>query len=400
MVRRALLPLLNAFRFLQTYAQIDQWAPQDTPTTSPNIMDAWILSRLQTLKATIAEEMENYRLYNVVPALFEFIEELTNWYIRLNRGRFWDENMTADKGHAYNTLYTTLYELSLSMAPFTPFLAETIYQQMQAFGGRQAPESVHLCSYPEPQAELQQPMLEAAVTRMQHIILLGRQKRNQEKVKTKMPLAVLTVIHTDAALLEEISKLANYIQTELNVKRIDYAQNENDYIDLYAKPNSPVLGKRLGKQFRDYKQKIEALSSDAIDDLQQSGQVSIDDETFSVQDILVFREAKAGTDAISDRFISIDMKCELTPELICEGLAREIVSRVQKTRKDIDLHVADRIALKIHACDELTAAINEHRDYIMKDTLALELVLSDTPLPTVFEFDDLMLSLEITLAAT
>jgi isoleucyl-tRNA synthetase len=235
---------------------------------------------------------------------------------------------------------------------------------------------------------------------MQHIILLGRQKRNQEKVKTKMPLAVLTVIHTDAALLEEISKLANYIQTELNVKRIDYAQNENDYIDLYAKPNSPVLGKRLGKQFRDYKQKIEALSSDAIDDLQQSGQVSIDDETFSVEDILVFREAKAGTDAISDRFISIDMKCELTPELICEGLAREIVSRVQKTRKDIDLHVADRIALKIHACDELTAAINEHRDYIMKDTLALELVLSDTPLPTVFEFDDLMLSLEITLAAT
>lgn len=400
MVRRALLPWLNAFRFLQTYAQIDQWAPQDNPTTSPNIMDAWILSRLQTLKATIAEEMENYRLYNVVPALFEFIEELTNWYIRLNRGRFWDENMTADKGHAYNTLYTTLYELSLSMAPFTPFLAETIYQQMQAFGGSQAPESVHLCSYPEPKAELQQPMLEAAVTRMQHIILLGRQKRNQEKVKTKMPLAVLTVIHTDAALLDEISKLENYIQTELNVKRIDYAQNENDYIDLYAKPNSPVLGKRLGKQFRDYKQKIEALSSDAIDDLQQSGQVSIDDETFSVEDILVFREAKAGTDAISDRFISIDMKCELTPELIREGLAREIVSRVQKTRKDIDLHVADRIALKIHASDELTAAINEHRDYIMKDTLALDLVLSDTPLPTVFEFDDLMLSLEITLAAT
>jgi isoleucyl-tRNA synthetase len=285
------------------------------------------------------------------------------------------------------------------MAPFTPFLAETIYQQMQAFGGSQAAESVHLCSYPEPKAELQQPMLEAAVTRMQHIILLGRQKRNQEKVKTKMPLAVLTVIHTDAALLEEISKLENYIQTELNVKRIDYAENENDYIDLYAKPNSPVLGKRLGKQFRDYKQKIEALSSDAIDDLQQSGQISIDDETFSAEDILVFREAKAGTDAISDRFISIDMKCELTPELVREGLAREIVSRVQKTRKDIDLHVADRIALKIHASDELTAAINEHRDYIMKDTLALDLVLSDTPLPTVFEFDDLMLSLEITLAA-
>lgn len=398
MVRRALLPWLNAFRFLQTYAQIDQWSPADNPVTSPNIMDAWILSRLQTLKANIAKEMENYRLYNVVPALFEFIEELTNWYIRLNRGRFWDEKMTADKGHAYNTLYTTLYELSLSMAPFAPFLAETIYLQMQAFGGGNAPESVHLCSYPEPKPELQQPMLEAAVTRMQHIILLGRQKRNQEKVKTKMPLAGLTVIHTDAALLEEISKLANYIQTELNVKRIDYAQNENDFIDLYAKPNSPVLGKRLGKQFRDYKQKIEALSSAAIDDLQQSGQVSIDSEVFSLDDILVFREAKTGTDAISDRFISIDMKCDLTPALIREGLAREVVSRVQKTRKDIGLHVADRIELKINASDELTAAIAEHRDYIMKDTLAVGLTLSDSTLETVFEFDSLTLSLEITIA--
>ncbi|MFT4633427.1 MAG: isoleucyl-tRNA synthetase [Candidatus Azotimanducaceae bacterium] len=398
MVRRALLPWLNAFRFLQTYAQIDQWSPSESPKTSPNIMDAWILSRLQTLKATIAEEMENYRLYNVVPALFEFIEELTNWYIRLNRGRFWDESMTADKVHAYNTLYTTLYELSLSMAPFAPFLAETIYLQMQAFGESDAPESVHLCSYPEPQPALQQPMLEAAVTRMQHIILLGRQKRNQEKVKTKMPLAVLTVIHTDAALLEEISKLENYIQTELNVKRVDYAQNESDYIDLYAKPNSPVLGKRLGKQFRDYKQKIEALSSAAIDDLQQSGQMSIGEAIFSADDILVFREAKAGTDAISDRFISIDMKCELTPALIREGLAREVVSRIQKTRKDIGLHVADRIQLRINASDELTAAIDAHRDYIMKDTLAVDLALSNSPQTTVFEFDGLTLSIEITLA--
>jgi isoleucyl-tRNA synthetase len=192
--------------------------------------------------------------------------------------------------------------------------------------------------------------------------------------------------------------LENYIQTELNVKRVDYAQNESDYIDLYAKPNSPVLGKRLGKQFRDYKLKIEALSSAAIDDLQQRGQMSIGEEIFSADDILVFREAKAGTDAISDRFISIDMKCELTPALIREGLAREVVSRIQKTRKDIGLHVADRIQLRINASDELAAAIDAHRDYIMKDTLAVDLALSGSPQTTVFEFDGLTLSIEITLA--
>ncbi len=395
MVRRALLPWLNAFRFLQTYANIDQWSPQENPAPSDNIMDRWILSRLQTLKATIAEEMDNYRLYNVVPALFEFIEELTNWYIRLNRARFWHETMNADKQAAYATLYTTLYELSLSMAPFAPFLAETIYKEMTAFGNQDAPLSVHLCAYPEPEAALMQPILEQAVSRMQHIILLGRQKRNQEKVKTKMPLAKLTVIHKDPALLDEIGKLADYIQTELNVKAIDYTTAEADYISLYAKPNSPVLGKRLGKQFNPFRQKIEALSSSQIDELQQSGAITLDGETFTPEDILVFREAITGTDAISDRFISIDLKCELTPELIREGLAREVVNRIQKTRKDIGLNVADRISIKAHASEELGRAIEQHREYIMKDTLALQLEISATPLPTVFEIDDELLSIEI-----
>ncbi|MDA9297802.1 isoleucine--tRNA ligase [Pseudomonadales bacterium] len=395
MVRRALLPWLNAFRFLQTYANIDQWSPQENPAPSDNIMDRWILSRLQTLKATIAEEMENYRLYNVVPALFEFIEELTNWYIRLNRARFWQATMNADKQAAYATLYTTLYELSLSMAPFAPFLAETIYKEMTAFGTQDAPLSVHLCAYPEPEAALMQPILEQAVSRMQHIILLGRQKRNQEKVKTKMPLAKLTVIHKDPALLDEIGKLADYIQTELNVKTIDYTTAEADYISLYAKPNSPVLGKRLGKQFNPFRQKIEALSSSQIDELQQSGAITLDGETFTPEDILVFREAITGTDAISDRFISIDLKCELTPELIREGLAREVVNRIQKTRKDIGLNVADRISIKAHASKELGRAIEQHREYIMKDTLALQLEISATPLPTVFDIDDELLSIEI-----
>lgn len=399
MVRRALLPWLNAFRFLQTYASIDQWSPQENPIASDNIMDRWLLSRLQTLKATIAEEMENYRLYNVVPALFEFIEELTNWYIRLNRARFWQETMTADKQAAYATLYTTLYELSLSMAPFAPFLAETIYQEMTAFGRQNVPVSVHLCTYPEPDAELRQPILEQAVNRMQHIILLGRQKRNQEKIKTKMPLAKLTVIHKDPQLLAEIGKLADYIQTELNVKAIDYSTAEADYISLYAKPNSPVLGKRLGKQFNAFRQKIESLQSSQIDELQLTGVVTIDGETFSAEDILVFREAIQGTDAVSDRFISIDLKCELTSELIREGLAREVVNRVQKTRKDLGLQVTDRISIKANASDELARAIEQHREYIMRDTLALSLTLSAAQLATTFEIDDELLSIEVMRSA-
>lgn len=377
MARRALLPWLNAFRFFNTYAAIDNWKPSESFSQSPNIMDQWILSRLQTLKSTIAHEMENYRLFNVVPALFEFIEDLTNWYIRLNRPRFWAEEFNQDKESAYQTLYTTINELSISMAPFAPFLAESIYGEMAKYAQSSAKESVHLCAYPEADTDLIQPVLEQAVTRMQHIILLGRNKRNQEKIKTKYPLSRLTVVHKDQSLLDEISKLEDYIQSELNVKEISYATDESAYINLYAKPNSPILGKRFGKHFKTFKAAIEALDSQTIDDLQESGNLTLMDETFSSEDILIYREARQGTNAISDRFVSIDLDCTLNADLINEGLAREVVNRVQKSRKELGFNVVDRINLSFSASEQLSAAISTHEQYIMKETLALSLAPFD-----------------------
>lgn len=387
MVRRALLPWLNAFKFLQTYAEIDQWKPEANPGASSNIMDQWILSRLQTLKSNVTREMEAYKLYNVVPALFEFIEDLTNWYIRLNRSRFWSDSMTEDKSLAYQSLYTTLYELTLSMAPFAPFLAETLFQELRKLGSSDLPESVHLCEYPISQESLIQPILEKAVTRMQHIVLLGRQKRNQEKIKTKTPLSRMTIVHKDSELLEEISRLETYIQAELNIKTLEYSTDENNYINLYAKPNSPVLGKRLGKEFKKFKDKIETLSSVEIDSLQESGSIDIDGEQFVPEDILVFREAKENTDTVSDRFISIDMDCVLNDELIYEGLAREVVNRVQKSRKDMGLNVVDRIELKVQASDKLHHAIETHQQHIMTETLATKLDYQSVESSEGFEFE-------------
>ncbi|MEX2366024.1 MAG: class I tRNA ligase family protein, partial [Pseudohongiellaceae bacterium] len=159
MVRRALLPWFNSFRFLQTYADIDNWQSPVAGADSGNIVDQWIISKLQSLKASVAREMSEYKLYNVVPALFEFIEDLTNWYIRLNRSRFWVEDMSADKLAAYQTLYQTLYELNISMAPFAPFLSEHIYRQLARYkpDGSEQPESVHLCQYPEAMESLIKP---------------------------------------------------------------------------------------------------------------------------------------------------------------------------------------------------------------------------------------------------
>lgn len=373
MVRRALLPWYNAFKFLSTYAEIDNWKPADRFTPSDNIMDQWILSRLQTLKSSIATEMESYRLYNVVPALFEFIEDLTNWYIRLNRSRFWVDGSSADKDAAYTTLYTTLNELTLSMAPFAPFLAETIFQSLRNFNNVEQPVSVHLCSYPESVEGLVNPILERAVTRMQHIILLGRQKRNQSKIKTKYPLPKLTVIHKETTLLEEIGKLENYLRAELNVKAVDYRTDEAEFINLYAKPNSPVLGKRLGKDFRRFKDLIEQLDSADINQLQADGEIRIEGESFAPDDILVFREAREGTNALSDRFISIDVDCTLNDDLISEGLAREVVSRIQRSRRDLGFNVVDRVAITYDASSALSSAIDQHREYIAGETLAISL---------------------------
>jgi isoleucyl-tRNA synthetase len=340
--------------------------------------------------------MESYHLYNVVPALFQFIEDLTNWYIRLNRSRFWVEEMTDDKASAYSTLYTTIYELSLSMAPFAPFLAETIYQELKAFGSSELPESVHLCSYPEADSHRIKPLLERAVTRMQHIVLLGRQKRNQEKVKTKFPLSRLTVVHKDTELLDEIGRLDEYIKTELNVKAIDYSTDENRYITLYAKPNSPILGKRLGRRFKDFKKEIEALDAQTIIEFQDRGEMVIDGERLNAEDILVFREAREGTNALSDRYVSIDMDCELNEELLHEGLAREVINRIQKSRKDAGFNVVDRIRIRLHASSELELAINEHRSHIMSETLALEIEGSIAEeLPLSFKIDEHTLSMSI-----
>lgn len=395
MVRRALLPWLNAFKFFNTYAEIDGWVPVSRPVQNDNIIDQWILSRLQTLKSAIAHEMEQYHLYNVVPALFKFIEDLTNWYIRLNRPRFWSEGMNESKQNAFATLYTIIYELSLSMAPFAPFLAETVYQYLPK--SEQAPESVHLCQYPLADVTRMQAKLEQAVEQMQNIILLGRQKRNQEKVKTKIPLARLMIIHRDRELLAEIARVEDYIKAELNVKTIEYSTSESDFIELYAKPNSAILGKRLGKSFKHFKQLIEKLDRDTINQYQQTGQLVIENEVFSAEDILVFREAKTGSDVVSNRFISIDLNCELDDALIAEGLAREVVNRIQKTRKDQGFQVADRIEISLSASSELMYAVRQHKDYIMQETLALSLTETETA-ELRLDFDEHQLGLSLVLA--
>jgi isoleucyl-tRNA synthetase len=389
MVRRALLPWYNSFKFFSTYATVDGFKFDKNAPASENILDQWVISRLHTLIKNVNHEMMNYRLYNVVPELFTFIEDLTNWYIRLNRRRFWEEGLTADKKAAYNTLYTTLETVSRLMAPFAPFLSEHTYQELKSFGGA-AEQSVHLATYPEADDKVMRPTLELAVGRMFQVVNLGRQKRVQETVKVKTPLKTLKVIHLDSALLKELGKLEEYIKTELNVKTVEYLTNEADFVALSAKPNLPVLGKKLGKEMGAFKPLIEGLSSADVLKIENGGKVTLKGTDFSAEEILVFRNAKPGTQALTNKFITIDLDCTLDKDLIDEGLAREMVNRIQKSRKDSNFNVADRIEVTVHTTAEFARIFKKHQDYIGAETLMTKGMVSEVALTgaMVHEIDD------------
>ncbi len=398
MVRRALLPWYNSFKFFQTYAKVDGFSAKDLNIKSDNILDQWLISKLQTLITNVNREMQGYRLYNVVPELFNFIEDLTNWYIRLNRRRFWEDGNSADKKAAYATLYTTLENLSRLMAPFAPFLSEHIYQELKTFGGS-CEESVHLCAYPEENEKLINETLEVAVGRMQQVINLGRQKRVAEKVKVKTPLKTLKVLHQESSLLKEIAKLEEYIKIELNAKNVEYMTNEEDFVVLSAKANLPVLGKKLGKDMGKFKGMIESLSSNEVAKIEAGEKITLSGVEFDSEEILVFRNAKPGTQAVTNRFITIDLDCSLDQDLIDEGLAREMVNRIQKSRKDSGFEVSDRIHVEVATSPEYQVIFEKYKDYIQSETLTVKFAFnSNLANAMTHEIEEVPFSVKLTKA--
>jgi isoleucyl-tRNA synthetase len=374
-VRRLLLPWWNAYKFFVTYALVDQWRPSQTPAApSPNVLDRWIVSRQQSLVRRTSQEMEAYRLYNVVPALLDFLNELTNWYVRLNRRRFWGEGTDADKQFAYRALYDVLVGFSKLMAPFTPFLADAIYRNLMTLREGATAASVHLGDFPAYDERLADLELEDAVARMQRVVLLGRSLRNERKVKVRMPLPQITILHRQRRVLAEIKPLEAYIREELNVKAVAYSTAEEAKVALSAKPNPQLLGPRFGKGFGAVSKKITNLSLDQMLTLEAGEPLTLDGEVFRPNEVQILRQARDGApDVRSDRFVSIELSCELNEELIAEGHAREVVHYIQQLRKDASYQVEDRIVVTYDAASQLAAAIDRHRSYIQQETLARSL---------------------------
>lgn len=374
-VRKILLRWWNSYSFFVSYANIDGFVPKGDAKNSPNILDQWVLSRLHALIANTHKEMDAYRLYNVVPHLLQFIEDLTNTYIRFNRSHFWQEGMPEEKRFAYETLHEVLVTLSKLMAPFAPFMAEETYKNLSTVlpNGK---SSVHLESFPEADLSLLRPELEEAVKAMDALVTLGRNHREKIAVKAKIPLNQIRIIHRSSDLLTTLKKFEPYFVDELNFREVIYDANEDQFVQVTAKANFPVLGKRLGPKMKSVAAGIQALSLDSILKLEKGETVVVDGEEIQLADVEIRRSAKGDNANISvHQVVSIEVDPTVTPEQEREGLAREVMRKIQVARKTADFQLDDKIRLELAVEGGLLEAVEAHKEMLMSETLTADLKL-------------------------
>lgn len=368
-VRKILLRWWNSYSFFANYANIDGFVPKGDAKNSPNILDQWVLSRLNGLIANTQREMDAYRLYNVVPQLLSFIEDLTNTYIRFNRSLFWQDGMPETKRYAYETLHEVLVTLSRLMAPFAPFMAETTYKNLsQVLSNKK--ESVHLESFPVEDLSMLRPELEEAVKAMDTLVTLGRNHREKIAVKAKIPLNEIKIIHRSATLLETLKKFEPFFVDELNFRKVTYDSNEDHYVQISAKANFPVLGKRLGPKMKSVSAGIMALPLESLLKLESGQVVMVDGEEITSADVEIRRAPKGGNANLSvHQVVSIEVDPTVTAEQEREGLAREIMRKIQVARKTADFQMDDKITLEIACEGLLLEALNAHKEMIVAETL-------------------------------
>lgn len=400
-----LLPLWNALSFFTIYANLDGWHPgsaREPEFESRPPLDRWILLRLGRLVRELTEHLDGYRIPEAARGLESFADELTNWYIRRSRDRFWaarDDGGTAGSGDggaakesAYQTLYEVLVTLSKLLAPFTPFLAEVLHRHLVI--GQQAatdgapdtapgiPESVHLADWPEPAAGRSEETLERAMAAVQRIVRLGHAARNVHSIKTRQPLPAVTLVTADRELPDRVAPYAGILKDELNVKQIYWAENRADYVHHEVKPVFPKCGPRFGKRMKEVQQALARADGDALAaELEESGGVTLEladgPVELSSEELEVRLVEREGTATQGDRELLVALDTLLTPELVAEGWAREVVHKIQSARKDLELDYADRIRVSYRAAPELARAVETHRDWIAEQTLAVELDASD-----------------------
>ena len=386
-MRSVILPLWNAYSFLVTYARIDNWQPTFERSAHP--LDRWIRARLNHLVRDIRQGLDRCHLQTAAVRFATFIDDMTNWYIRRSRRRFWKTERDGDKRAAYATLYHVLLTLVKALAPFAPFVTETIYRNLRS---DEMPASVHLCDYPAViEADLDE-KLERQMARTRTAVGLGRYLRSQAHAKTRHPLrqAILMSLHDDVRA--DLMALRDIVADELNVKRVEIRANEEDVVTLSAKANFRALGPRLGKHMKVAAQKIAGLGFEEIQFLRAGNAITMELDgaapfALTADHILIQREEKPGMAVANEGDITVALDLNRDENLVREGRAREVVHVIQNLRKARGLDVADRIRVTYRAADALAPALDQFRDYIMGETLCTALDRADDVVGDAIDLD-------------
>ena len=395
-----LLPIWNALSFFTIYANLDGWRPDAAPRlgyAERGDLDRWILHRLDTVIEQVTLALERYKIVSAAQQLEAFVDDLTNWYIRRSRARFWAaaESGGSDKEAAFQTLYEVLTTLARLVAPFTPFLAESLYRHLEISQDSDVERSVHLREWPrslgvlgelDAKASDSTLRLVGAMGLAQRIVGLARAARATHDLKTRQPLSSMVLCFSKEAqgvsIRELVEQVRDIVLDEVNVKEIRWAERRGDFVTHEVRPNFRVLGKRLGGKMKAVQAALGAADGDALAEaLERDGKVAVEAAGEAIElgpdELEVRLIEKEGLATAGDRDLLVVLDTHLTPELIAEGRAREVVNRIQTARKDLGLDYADRIRVRYRAAPELEAAIAAHRPWIAGETLAVDWAPAD-----------------------
>lgn len=373
--RKFLNTLWNVYSFYVLYADIDKFNPLEYKDfVSENVMDKWIISKLNSLIKDVEAHMDNYRITQAALAIEDFVDELSNWYVRRNRSRFWSEKLTEDKIGAYVTLYKVLTTLSLIAAPFVPFITEEIYTNLVRGLDKNASESVHLCTWPKYDENLIQEELEKEMDEAYKIVKLGRSARNSVNIKNRQPLSSMLV--SSKTLPEYYGRI---IKDELNIKNITFGADLSSYVEFNIKPNLPVLGKKYGRYIPQIRKEIASMDQMELAQKIRQGEkvaINIDENEIELneENLLVTMKGLEGFAFAGEGTIGVVLNTTITEELKEEGQLREILSKIQNMRKEKEFEVADRIKLYVSGNEALEKVVKKFEDSIRKETIAEEVL--------------------------
>ena len=379
--RKFMSTLWNTYAFFVLYADIDNFDPTKYELNYDQlpVMDKWLLSRLNTTVQAVDNDLANYKIPEAARSLQEFVDEMSNWYVRRSRERFWAKGMEQDKINAYMTLYHALVTIAKTAAPMIPFMTEDIYQNLVRSVDKDAPESIHLCDFPTVNEAWIDKDLEADMKELLEIVVLGRACRNTANIKNRQPIGTMYV-KAEKKMSEFYTDI---IADELNVKEVKFADDVESFISYSFKPQLRTVGPKYGKLLGGIRQALTDINGTAaMNELRTNGVLKLDingnDVELTEEDLLIETAQTEGYVSESDGETSVVLDTNLTPELIEEGFVREIISKIQTMRKEAGFEVMDKIVVYAHGNDKIQDVMKAHEDEIKSEVLADEMVLGET----------------------